>query len=142
MKIDSKFNCSINILSKKHRVLVEKNIEELGENAAGAIGLYYFSDHSIHLQEGLKLDIAEETLFHEMIHAIETDLYLGFSEKKVSAFSAVLYDTLKRNNLLNPLFENLPLLTTDDIEESDLSDEAKIELAKTGFSLNDVKEST
>lgn len=127
MRIDERFNCVINILSKKHKITIDKKIKL--EQAPSAIGYYEFSDHSIHLKKGLKIDVAEETLFHEIIHAIETDLYLGFSERKVSIFSAVLYDTLKRNNLLSPLFYTM----LEKVVEKKMK---QIELPE-GFSLKD-----
>jgi hypothetical protein len=108
MQLGFEHECSMEILSKKVKIVVEENLDALDqEEDTTAIGMWMFDDHTIHLKQGLEMDVAEETLFHEMVHAVENELFLGLSERKVSALSAVLYDTLKRNGLLKDLFETL-----------------------------------
>lgn len=109
MQLGFEHECSVEVLSKKINVHIEDSLDEYGEGEDdyAAIGLWVFQDHTIHLKEGLEMDVAEETLFHELVHAVENELFLGLSEKKVSALSAVLYDTLKRNGLLKNMFKAL-----------------------------------
>lgn len=125
MQLGYEHECSIEILSKKVGIVIDENLDELDqEEGTSAIGMWVFEDHTIHLKQGLEMDIAEETLFHEMVHAVENELFLGLSEERVSALSAVLYDTLKRNGMLKNIFKvlikdrtDLPIKTRSKVKE-------------------------
>jgi len=71
-----------------------KNIEERDNPNMGIVdtklGIIYLSTQ-------MPDDIAEETLLHEIIHAISDKLHLELSEKKVTALSSGLYAVFKSN---------------------------------------------
>lgn len=51
----------------------------------------------IYIKEGYPLPTQQDTLLHEVIHAIDESLYLGMTEQQVSNMATVLLDTLRRN---------------------------------------------
>jgi Zn-dependent peptidase ImmA (M78 family) len=55
----------------------------------------------ISINESIPLSNQEETLLHEVIHLIESNLGLELQEKQVQGLSVGLYDFLKSNGFLD-----------------------------------------
>ena len=63
---------------------------------------YGHCDHAlgvINLNPESRKSQAEQTLLHEIIHIIDNELRLNFSEKQVTQLSSGLYSVLRDNNI-------------------------------------------
>jgi len=90
MKIPEK----IKIIGKMIDVKIVKNKELPNLN-----GQFQTQYNLIHLNEDVEPQQLEETLLHEIIEFIETQLELKIEHKSICALSECLYQVLKDNNL-------------------------------------------
>jgi hypothetical protein len=82
---------SLNILGKTFKI---EWLEELPD----ALGETYTNRQIIRMQKGLPAETEQETLLHEVIHAVEESLALGMSESQVHALACGLFAVLRDNN--------------------------------------------
>lgn len=81
---------ALNILGKTFRI---EWLDELD----GAVGETYTHKQLIKMQKGTALETEQETLLHEVIHAVEESLALGLTESQVHALACGLYAVLRDN---------------------------------------------
>jgi hypothetical protein len=81
------------ILGKTYKV---NHVEGLYEDDS-SIGKYNGQKNVLELDANTTKDNKEESLFHEVVHAISADCALELTEAQVSTLSCVLYATIKNN---------------------------------------------
>lgn len=91
---------SLTIFGKPYQVQYVDNIndgDQFGEINTGTGIISVLNTSSAQMQE--------ETLLHEIIHAIDEDMGIGLNEKQVQRLSVSLYAVLKENNfqMVGPL---------------------------------------
>lgn len=83
-------------------VMADESGEGATMKAQSTIGRCDFVNRRIIMLASLEGEAARQTLYHEMCHAILDELGLQQDEHRISAFAAVLADTLVRNGLVVP----------------------------------------
>jgi Zn-dependent peptidase ImmA (M78 family) len=73
--------------------------KESGKKMKDCIGRCYPHANKIYISKNLTQDKANETLLHEVIHAIEQNLGLKMKEKQVNNLAFCLYSFLKENHV-------------------------------------------
>lgn len=63
-------------------------------------GRIIFKKNKIRILKSYTFDRQFRTLLHEIIHALDEDLKIGFEENGICRLEAGLYQVLKDNNLL------------------------------------------
>lgn len=82
---------SLNILGKTFK------IEWLAE-LQDALGETHTNRQLIKMQKGMPPDTEQETLLHEVIHAVDESLALGMTEGQVHGLACGLFAVFKDNN--------------------------------------------
>jgi len=94
----------INILGKKYTLKFYKNLLEY-KNENGLVEEFAFGDCN-HISKLIRIcntvskEETADTLFHEILHAIDDELNLKIPHNKLHNISTVLTDTLLRNKLI------------------------------------------
>lgn len=68
------------------------------------VGEYIPDTEEIYIKDGLPKDLTEDTVLHELLHAISTVCLTPpnrLSEEQVNTVATQLRDTLKRNDILH-----------------------------------------
>lgn len=81
---------TLNILGKTFRI---EWLDELD----GAVGETHTHKQLIKMQKGTALETEQETLLHEVIHAVDESLALGLTEQQVHAMACGLFAVFKDN---------------------------------------------
>lgn len=92
---------TLKILGKKY------NIEDMSTPENGPFGLCHLAESKIYINEVLSEDEYNDTILHEIIHAIDFAGRLNLKEKQVHSLSTLLYSVLTDNKLLrleSPIF--------------------------------------
>lgn len=82
---------SLRILGKNFQIFWEEKV------ADDAIGMCETHRQTIRVETGLPRETEEDTLFHEVIHAVDETLGLGLSERQVIALASGLLAVYKDN---------------------------------------------
>lgn len=77
-----------------------KRPEMLNVNQCEARGAIEHKEHTIHVQGSLTVIEAQQTLFHELMHAAECLAHLTVPEDTTSRLSDALFEILYENGLL------------------------------------------
>ena len=85
-------------MSHTYDVVEDDMIETRKENSFGTVD---FLERKIYITHGMRPDAAEETLFHELVHMVETHLNIPLEEEHVSQLSMGIYHLIKENKLFN-----------------------------------------
>ena len=86
---------TIEILSHKNRIIKDISLPTVAR--ANLIS------NTIFINPNYSIDALEEGLFHEILENIKYYCELDLEHNILSMLSSVLYDTLKRNNLLKEI---------------------------------------
>jgi hypothetical protein len=91
-------------------IIEEKEVKVLGINykislfdspgrADGSMGRSDVMMGKITICKDMPQDIQEQTLWHEILHVIDTNVGTKLTEEQVTALSGGLYSVIKENNL-------------------------------------------
>jgi len=83
----------IDILGKKYKVKFVKDLYD-DDHTIGELLTRY---NIIRIEKDTTREIKEETILHEVIHAINIDCGLKFTETQISTLSCTLYTVMKEN---------------------------------------------
>lgn len=97
-------NKFVNVLGKTYTIRFVKKARMDSEEE---YGICDFSKTEILVNRDFGKDHQKDTVIHEIVHAIDEDLDLGFSEKQVRNLGCALYQVFKANPKLRRwLFTN------------------------------------
>jgi len=91
MSVLGKDYCIVEMSQRKLAAVAEEPLD------TKVLGLCEYKKQLILLFDSMQKDCTVETLLHETIHALDGELGIGLSEKKVRQLSQGLYDVLKHN---------------------------------------------
>lgn len=87
---------NINIFGFNFRIILDDRLDENGDN-----GVLLFDKHIIRISNDLPQQQQEETLLHEIIHAVGHCQGMKMSEAEVIRLSHGLYSVLANNQMIN-----------------------------------------
>ena len=85
----------INILGHTYQVLFVDEVDNKSHPANSLMGVCKTAEFEIQVLNTLPVSRQEETLLHELLHALDAALDTNFKERQVHQLSEVLYQVLK-----------------------------------------------
>jgi len=89
----------IKILGHDHQVLFVDEVDNRSHPGQTLMGVLKSADLEIQILNTMPLSRQEETLLHEVIHAVSFALDINLKEKQVQSLSEGLYQVLKPHGL-------------------------------------------